>query len=43
MANSYVRSQDRSAAVSATYSNNPENVDFVFDYIVSNKEAMATM
>lgn len=43
MENSLVRSQDRAAAVAATYSQNPENVDFVFDYVVMKKETMTSM
>lgn len=41
--NSSVRSQDRAAAVSATYSQNPENIDYVFDYIIMKKETMSSM
>lgn len=40
---SKVRSQDRAAAVTATYTQNPENVDFLYNYIVASKENMATM
>lgn len=43
MANSNVRAQDRAAAVSATYTQNPENIEFVYKYIVAKKEDMATM
>lgn len=41
--NSSVRSQDRAAAVTATYSQNPENIDYVFDYIIMKKETMTSM
>lgn len=40
---SKVRSQDRAAAVSSTYTQNPENVDFIYNYIVAAKEKMALM
>lgn len=41
--NSLVRSQDRSTAVAATYSQNPENINYVFDYIILKKETMSSM
>lgn len=43
MVNSKVRSQDRAAAISATYTQNPENVDILYNYIVDSKENMAEM
>lgn len=41
--NSSVRSQDRAAAVTATYSQNPENIDYVFNYVIMKKETMSSM